>query len=158
MHGVDFVVAVAHFDGGGRVAAGIGVERALDLAQHQSRHVLDAVVEGGLQAHAFELERAAGQLLGHVADALEIGGDVDGGDDGAQVRSHGLAARDHRNGHVVDAALHVVDALVGDDGEVRQLAIKLEQGLGAVFDRDLDLTAHLGDQLGEGGQFVGVGL
>ena len=68
-----------------------------------------------------------------------------------------LAAGDHGDGHFVDPALHVVDALVGDDGQVGQFAVELEQGLGAVFDGDFDLAAHFGNGLGEGDEFVIVG-
>src|SRR5690606_23747576 len=92
-------------------------------------HVLDAIIEGGLEVEALELEGTAGQLLGHVAHALKIGGNVDRRDDGAQVRRHGLAAGDHGDGHVVDLALHIVDALIGDDGNVGQFAIELEKAL-----------------------------
>ena len=119
--------------------------------------MLDAVIELRREAQALDLQGAARDGLGHVADPLEIVGDVDRGDDGAQVRRHRLAACDHRNGDLVDLALHLIDDLVGFNGLLGEAMVELQQSARGVGHRSFDHAAHLEDQLGEIGEFVLVG-
>ena len=57
---------------------------------------------------------ALGDVLGEVADALEIVGDVDRGHDLAQILRHRLAAGDHADRLLLDLALRAVDLAVAD--------------------------------------------
>src|SRR5690606_12206949 len=127
------------------------------LIEDEVGHVLDAVVELRREAQPFNLQGATRDGLGHVADALEIVGDVNRGDDGPQVAGHRLAAGDHGYGGVVDTALHLVDALVGGDVGAGEAVVELEQSANGTADSRLDEAAHLGNRVREVGEFVRVG-
>ena len=89
-----------------------------------------------------ELHGEAPELLGLVADALQVGDDLDDGDDEPQVAGRGLAPRQHARALLVDLDLegvHVVVGLRDLGGEVR---VALEQGRQAVRHLALDEPAH----------------
>ena len=48
--------------------------------------------------------RALGDVLGEIADALQLVGDAQRGDDLAQIHRHGLAPRDGEDGLLLDLA------------------------------------------------------
>jgi hypothetical protein len=154
---VDLVVALADLDGGGGVARRIGIESGLELACDEVGHVLHTVVEFRREAQPFDLHRTLAELLGHIAGALEVGSDLHRGDDHPKVRGHGLAAGDHRDGEIVDLALHFVDRLVFGTHLPGELVVELEKRRRGVCDCVLDHAAHLGDQAGDVGELVFVG-
>ena len=58
--------------------------------------------------------RRLGDVDRQVADALEVGVDLDGRDDRAQVGGHRLVQRQQREAAVVDLDVQLVDRLVAD--------------------------------------------
>ena len=82
-----------------------------------------------------ERERAARDVGGIVGDALEVGGDLEGRNDGAQVERHRLAQGDQHRRPLVDLVVHVVDLLVGGDDHLGEVGVAAGQGL----DRARDL-------------------
>ena len=73
-----------------------------------------------------------GDILGEIADALQIGSHADGADDSAQVLCHGLTLGDQRHRLLVEVALLCVhDRIVGNHA-LRQciVAIKKRAGRG----------------------------
>jgi len=76
---------------------------------HAAQHLLRPEV-------AFERADALGDVLGEIADALEIVGHAQRADDLAQVDRHRLAPRDGEDGLFLDLALEGVDlGVIGDD-------------------------------------------
>ncbi len=69
----------------------------------------------GTRASDDDLERPLGDVLGEIADALEIAGDADGARRFAQIDRHRLAARDGEDGALLDFALQRVEARVAVD-------------------------------------------
>ena len=81
---------------------------------------------------------AAGRLRdvdGQVADALEVGIDLDRRHDGAQVRSHGLIQREQRKTAVVDFDVQPVNRFVLDEHAIDQFEIAIDEA----FDRQTDV-------------------
>ena len=97
---------------------------------------------------------ALGGVLGEVADALEVVGDMDRRHDLAEVAGHGLAFGDHEDGAVFDKALQLVDPIVGSDDALGFLDVAIDQGGDGVGNALLGKPAHLGNFLGEAVQFV----
>ena len=62
---------------------------------------------------------ASRDVDGEVADALEIGVDLDGRDDGPQVDGHRLVQRQQREAASVDLDVQLVDRLVAVQDAVR---------------------------------------
>ncbi len=56
-----------------------------------------------------------GDVDGEIADALEVGVDLDGGDNRPQVGGHRLMQRQQLEAAVVDLDVQVVDRLVADE-------------------------------------------
>ena len=108
-------------------------------------------------------EHALGDVLGEIADPLQIVGDAQRADDLAQVDRHRLPARDGQHGLFLDLALQRVDRRVGADDALRQLGIASRQRIDRVGDLLFGKPAHLGNHAGEllqvdieglGGMFV----
>ena len=91
---------------------------------------------------AGDLGGALGDVLGQVADPLEIGGNADGADDVAQVDRHRLAARDGPHGHVLDRPLQGVEARIGGDDLLRQFDIHGRQRVHGVGEHFFGDAAH----------------
>ena len=68
-------------------------------------------------------ERALGDVLGEIADALQVAGDLERGHDVAQVVGHRLAAGDHQDGLLLELALQAVDGAVAGDARFGELGI-----------------------------------
>ena len=81
----------------------------MSCVEHQLGHVLDAADQLRRLEIAVERDHALGDVLGEVADALEIVADAHGADDLAQVDRHRLAARDGQDRLFLDLALQRVD-------------------------------------------------
>ena len=107
--GVDLLVAAPHRERLGDVAPRVGVEHVLELGEHQLGHVLDAAHHLLRLELAVEHHDALGDVLGEIADPLEIVGDAQRADDLAQVDRHRLAARDGEDRLFLDLALERVD-------------------------------------------------
>ena len=112
---VELGVALPHRARALGVALGIGVEHVL---QQLGRDVVH--VAGGRRSRAAprfdaDLQRALGDVLGEVADPLEVAGDADRADDLAQIDRHRLAPGDGEDRLLLDLALQRVEARVGGD-------------------------------------------
>ena len=149
VHGVDTLVATPHGNGLLPVALGVCIEHVLELAQRQLDHVLETRHERLGMVLAGHGQGPLGDILGEVARALQVAGDLEHRHDVAQVDGHGLAPGDHLDGEVLDLALQGIDlAVLGDDalGELRVTAL---QRVEAPRQQLLHLPAHLGDLLVE---------
>ena len=83
------------------------------------------------------------ELLGLVADALEVGDGLDDRDDQAQVGGRRAARREDAAAIVVDRHLHRVDLVVEARDLLAEPAVALDEGLDAVLQLLLDEAAHL---------------
>ena len=118
----------------------IGVEHGLDLGLHQVGHVLEAADQLERMEVAVERVDALGDVLGEVADALQIGGDAHGADDLAQIDRHRLAAGDGENRLLLDLLLQRVHVRVGRHHASSEVGVaagqrldRIAQGLGIVL-------------------------
>ena len=98
---------------------------------------------------AGDRHHALGDVLGEVADALEIVGDAQRAHDLAQVDRHRLAARDGQDRALLDLALQGVDRGVGRDHALGALGVALGERIDGIRDLLLGQAAHLGDHAGE---------
>ena len=88
-----------------------------------------------------------GDVLGEVADALEVAGHADRADHGAQILRHRLALGDQRDRAVVELALaRVHDGVVRDDA-LRQRIVGDQQRADCRADHRAGKIAHVADQL-----------
>ncbi len=74
---VDFLVARPHLAGGLRLQRGIGVQHALELRGDEAAHARDAL-QRRPRLDLVDQLHALGDVLGEIADALELGGDLRG--------------------------------------------------------------------------------
>ena len=105
-----------------------------------------------------ERDRPLGDIGGVVADALQIGGDLQGRDDLAQVQGHGLAQRQHADDVGVDLDLVVVQALVALHDLAGELGVALHHALDGGLKLALGDAAHLDDGAAQRVQFLVVGF
>ena len=75
-HRVDFLVAPPHVHRLVDVARRIGIQHALELGQHQRAHMLDAADQLQRRIFAVQVEHALADILGKVADPLDLVGDA----------------------------------------------------------------------------------
>ena len=95
------------------VALRIGVEHILQQDRGGIVHRLEAD-DGARDAHVGgDLDGALGDVLGEIADALEIVGNADRRDDFAQIDRQRLAPRDRQDRLLLDLALQSVEARIG---------------------------------------------
>ena len=127
------------------VALGVGVEHVLHQFGREFVHVLDA--DDGARRPAFhaDLERALGDVLGEIADPLEIAGDPNGADDLAQVDRHRLPARDGQRRLLLDLALQHVEPRIGLDHLMGERGVAGGERVHRVDHHFLGDAAHLGD-------------
>ena len=92
---------------------------------------------------------ALADVLGEIADALEVVGDAQRAHDLAQIDRHRLAARDGEHRLVLDLALQGVDAGVALDHAPGALDVALGERRDRVGDLLLGKAAHLRDHAGE---------
>ena len=88
------------------------------------------------------LMRVLGDVHGLVADPLQVGVDLHGRRDEAQVRGHRLLQRQQLQAAVVDLDLQVVDLLVGADDQLGLVQAALDQGADRAVDALLHQRAH----------------
>ncbi len=150
-----------------QVAAGVGVEHLLELAEHERRHVLDAAQQLARIEIAVERADALADVLGEIADPLQIVGHAQRGDDFAQIHRHRLAAGDGEDGLLLDLLLQRIDGRIGRHHALGEIDVAAGQRLDGVGDLALGEPAHLRDLAGQllqiaverlGGVFVHHGL
>ena len=125
------------------------------LGEDELGHVLDPA------HHLLQLEldvenhHPLGDVLGEIADPLEVVGNAQRTDDVPQVDRHRLAPGDGEDRLLLDLVLQEVDlGVLGDDapGQVRIVPVERIHG---VADLTLRKGAHLGDHAG---QFLEIGV
>ena len=95
---------------------------------------------------AVEREHALGDILGEIADPLEIVGDAQRADDLAQIDRHRLPARDRQDRPLLDLALQRVDlARRRAITRCAQDRCRARQRIDRVGDLLFGEAAHLGD-------------
>ena len=154
IHRVDLVVPLPDRQRAIEVTRGIGVENLLELGKAHLGDMLDTADQTLRGEIPFDRENPLGRVLGHIPDPLEIIGDVDRGNDFAQILGHRLAPRDHPRRFVLDLALELVHALVDADDPLGERLVAAGQGRHRVADLLLRHAAHFGDLLRERIQFV----
>jgi hypothetical protein len=108
VHRVHGVVHGEH--GAGHV--GVGLNERLQAAAHhvggESRHAED--VDGKIgHGHLVHVADAVADAFGCVADALQVGVDLDDTQDETEIDSHGLLHGEQVEGGLVDVAFEAVD-------------------------------------------------
>ena len=142
---VEFGVAHPHGAGAFDVAMGVGVEHVFEEERGCFVHRLQA--DGGPRHARFgcDDDGAFRDVLGKVADTLEIGGDADRGDDLAQIHGHRLPPGDGEDRLFLDLALQQVDARIDGDGGAGEVRVEAEQRVHRVAHGLLGEAAHLRD-------------
>ncbi len=104
-----------------------------------------------LQRLEIALDRgdALADVLGKVADALEVDGHPHGADDLAQIHRHRLAAGDGQHRALLDDMLQPVDLEVGRDDAPGQRDVAAHQRIDGIGDHAFGKPAHLGNQAGQ---------
>ena len=108
-----------------------------DLARHVGQ--VDVRLERRL---VVQLEHALADVDAEVADALEVGHQLERDGDEAQVGGDRLAARQDAQAQLVDLDLQPVDLAVDCDRLLGELAVALDERADAAVDHLLDLGAH----------------
>ena len=90
-----------------------------------------------------QLDRALADIDGVVADALEVGRDLEAGGDEAQIARGRLMQREQADTALVALDVHAVDFGVARDGFARLLGVAIDQGIDRLGDLALDQAAHL---------------
>ena len=111
--------------------------------------MLDAGVEALRLDVAVQREDALGDVLGQVADALEIAGDALCRDDFAQIHRHRLTPGDDHDGALFAFALQDIELLVIGDDRAGGVDIDAHQRPDRDIDQALGHAAHLGDPAGD---------
>ena len=119
------------------------VEHFLDLREHQVGHVLDPAHHLLRLEVAVERADPLGDVLGEVADALEVVGEAQRAHHLAQVDRHRLPARDGEDRLFLDLALQRVDLGVVGDNALGEREVALVERLERVDDEPLGQPAHL---------------
>ncbi len=113
------------------------MQHLLDLTRHVGH------VDVGLERRlAVELQDALADVDAEVADALEVGDELEGHGEEPQVGGHRLSARQHLHAELVHFHLELVDLAVGGDHLFGQHAVALDERADAAVDHLLDLGAH----------------
>ena len=94
------------------VAPGIGIDDVLELNERDLAQMLEPAHQPGRRRLAMDDEHALGDVLGEIADAFEIAGNLQRADDLAQVPRHRLAPGDHRHRHIAGFGLEIVEPFV----------------------------------------------
>ena len=87
--------------------------------------------------------RGLGDVHRQIADALEVGVDLHGGDDRAQVGGHGLVEREQREAAAVDLDVQPVERLVAGQHALDERVVALDEPLDRQADVFLGEPAHL---------------
>ena len=120
----------------------------MSCAEDEIAHVLDADDDLLRLELAADGERALGDVLGEVADALDVARDADRRDRLAQVDGERLAPGDGQDGVLLDLALEHVEARVGGDHRLGQRRVAAHERRDRIDEHLLGDAAHLGDARG----------
>ena len=142
---VEFDVALPNGARALDVALSIGVEHVLHQFRRHIVHVLEADDRARHARLEADLQRTLGDVLGQIADPLQIAGDADRADDFAQVDRHRLPAGDGQNRLLLDLALQRVEAGIGPHDLMGERHVGLAQRVHRVDHHFLGDAAHLGD-------------
>ena len=105
-----------------------------------------------------DLDRALGDVLGEIADPLEVAGDADGADQFAQIDRHRLTASNGPDRKILDLALHCIQADVGRDDLMRKHRVGARERIHGLDHHLLGDAAHFGDQALDRIEFPVVGF
>ena len=156
--GVEIDVALPDLARALGVALGVGVEHVLHQFGRDLVHVLEADDGARNPRLGADLDRALGDVLGEVADPLEIAGDADGADQLAQIDRHRLAPRDGHHREILDLALQRVEARIGRDDLMGEDRVRVGERVHGVDHHFLGDAAHFGDAALERVELPVVGL
>ena len=92
---------------------------------------------------------ALGDVLGEVADPLQIVRDAQRAHDLAQIDRHRLTARDGEHRTLLDLALERIDGRIERDDVLSEPAVALRQRIDRVGDLLFGKPAHLGHHAGQ---------
>ena len=101
---------------------------------------------GSILPTSLEQRHALGDILGIVADPLDHAGDLQRGDDVAQVAGHRRAQRDQLDGAPLGLDLERVELLVVLDDLGGAVEVALHQAAHRLADRMFGQAAHLADE------------
>ena len=127
------------------VEPGERVERARHHVGHEFADVLEFAIAVRGAVRVRQPRRRMPELLGLVADALEVGDGLDDGDDQPQVRRRGRTRGEHPAAVLVDRDFHRVDLVVEPGDFLAQPAVAVDDGADAVLQLLLHQPAHLQD-------------
>ena len=150
---VDLGIAMPGFAGQLRIARHVGVERLLEDLLHQPAHPRHRAQRRDWR-HLRQCDGPLGDVLGIIADALEIGGDLQRPDHGAEIGRHRLAQRQHLHGELLELVFERIDAAVFLDHDRGALDVPLDHGLDGGGDLGFAQAAHLHDDVVQLGQFL----
>ncbi len=105
-----------------------------------------------------ERDNALGDMLGVVADPLEVVADAHRADDLAQIDRHRLPPRNGQDRLFLDLMLHCVDGRIGGDHPLRHVHVAFHQRVDGVGDLPFRESAHLSDLAGDILQIAVEGL
>ena len=103
-------------------------------------------------------DRSFGDVGGVVRDALEIAGDLERGQDLAEIARHRLAERQQPDDERIDLLLELVDPQIGLDGPGRKRGIAFDDCLDGIGELLLREPAHPGNQVRQVLEFLVVRL
>ncbi len=157
IHLVELFVAQPDLEGLLCVALDIGVEHVLDHREADRAHArqrIDRLHRRRLVEH----ERALGDIRRVIADTLEIGRDLQRGDDLAKIARQRLAQREEPHDLRLDLMLQLVDLAVGFDHAGREIAVALRHRVDRGRELAFGHAAHLDDRIVEPLQLLVVAL
>ena len=154
---VDLAILVPHRFRQFGVAVGIGIQHLLELAEGGAAHAGQRLGQADRRL-AVEHDGALGDILGQVADALQLGGGLDRRQRLAQIHRHGLAQRQQLQGAVFDILLHGVNAGIAANGAFRRHAVTAGHRLDRGRELGFRQAAHLGHQRGKSFKLLGKRL
>ena len=111
--------------------------------------MLDAADQLGRMKLAVERQHALADVLGEVADPLEVVGDAQRADDLPQIDRHRLPAGDRQHRFFLDLRLQRVDAGISGHGALRAVGVAPRQRIDRIGDLPLRKAAHLRHHPGE---------
>ena len=117
----------------------------MSCAEDEIAHVLDADDDLLRLELPGDGEGALGDVLGEIADALDVARDADRRDRLAQVDGERLAPRDGQDRVLLDLPLEHVEAGVGGDHRLRQRRVAAHERSDRIDEHLLGDAAHLGD-------------
>jgi hypothetical protein len=127
----------------------IAVQHFLELGEHHPGHVLDPADQLLRMEIAADRRHPLADVLGQIADALEVVGDAQRTHHLAQVDRHRLPARDRQHRLFLDLALQRVDRRIERNRALGPLGIAPGQRLDCIGNLLLSQTAHFRDHAGD---------